>query len=51
MKHIINKPINLYITCRQKLFDKKSWNQFYAFVSLPELKCVKTLAFVVSIIL
>lgn len=48
---IIKKPITKYIGFRTWLFNKNTWNNFYNFVSLPELKCLKTLAFVISIIL
>ena len=47
MKYTVTK----YITLRKWLFSKQSWNNFYTFVSLPELKCCKTIAFVISIIL
>lgn len=50
-KKILTKPVYGYITFRTWLFSKDTWNNFYNFVSLPELKCMKTLAFVVSIIL
>ena len=43
--------IKTYLNFRKWLFSKATWNRFYAIVSLPELKCLKTLAFVVSIIL
>lgn len=51
MKTIILKPVDLYLKTRQWVFSKRTWNAFYETVSLPELKCLKTIAFVVSIIL
>lgn len=51
MKKIMKKPLEHYINCRREFFGKVSWNKFYTFISLPELKVSKTLAFIVSIIL
>lgn len=51
MTKTLLKPFALYMTARTWLFSKDTWNNFYEFVSLPELKCCKTVAFVISIIL
>lgn len=40
-----------YTTARQWIFAKKSWNRFYTFASLPELKFIKTVGFIVTILL
>lgn len=51
MATILLKPITIYVNARKWLFSKDKWNQFYEFVSLPELKCCKTIAFVISFII
>ena len=51
MKNLLLTPINIYLRMRRWLFSKQTWNKFYEAVSLPELKCLKTVAFVISIIL
>ena len=51
IKTILLHPIKTYVNVRKWVFSKSTWNNFYNFVSLPELKCMKTLAFIVSIIL
>ena len=51
MKSVMIKPFSLYVRARRWLFSKQTWNSFYEFVSLPELKCCKTIAFVISVIL
>ena len=40
-----------YVGFRQWLFSKKSWNRFYFIAKLPELKFVKTVGLIVTVIL
>lgn len=51
IKNTLYTPARTYLKFRHWLFSKSTWNRFYEIVSLPELKCLKTIAFVVSIIL
>lgn len=41
----MKRIIKFYTNARQRLFARTSWNRFYKFVQLPELKIVKTLGF------
>ena len=51
MAYIIKSPCRMYLRFRHWLFSKDTWNNFYHFVSLPELKCCKTITFIISVIL
>lgn len=44
----MNHITTTYKRAREWVFSRVSWKKFYKFVSLPELKFVKTAGFVAS---